>query len=66
MSAGMMMGNQAATRAANGVGFGDIVDAVIHAREGIIPVDAKFPLENYVRVLEETDEAKRAEFERNS
>lgn len=35
-------------------------DAVIKAKDGIIPVDAKFPLSNYQRLLEEEDEDKRA------
>ena len=42
---------------------GDRVDAVIKAPEGIIPIDAKFPLENYMRVLDATDEHERAGFE---
>ncbi len=43
---------------------GDIVDAAIMTKEGIIPVDAKFSLDNYVRLVEEKDEEKRAEFEK--
>jgi DNA recombination protein RmuC len=43
---------------------GETVDAVIMAREGLIPIDAKFPLDNYVRLLEETDEVRRVEHER--
>lgn len=35
---------------------GDAVDAVIRAKDGIIPVDAKFPLSNYQQIKEaETD-----------
>jgi DNA recombination protein RmuC len=42
---------------------GEAVDAVIKAPEGLIPVDAKFPLENYQAVIDETDPDKRAEYE---
>ena len=48
---------------------GDRVDAVIRLPEGLVPVDAKFPLENFRRVIEETDEkaqsAARREFVRD-
>lgn len=33
-----------------------IVDAVIHTKEGIIPVDAKYSLDNYQRLMNATDE----------
>jgi DNA recombination protein RmuC len=40
---------------------GDRVDAVIHLSEGLIPVDAKFPLENFKRMIAaEKDDDKRA------
>lgn len=42
---------------------GETVDAAIFVKEGIVPVDAKFPLENYIRLLDEKDDARRAEFE---
>ncbi|MEK7552093.1 MAG: DNA recombination protein RmuC [Patescibacteria group bacterium] len=42
---------------------GDIVDAAIMTPDGIIPVDAKFPLENYSRLRSETDETRRIEYE---
>ncbi len=38
---------------------GDIVDAVIHSKDGIIPVDAKFSLDNYNRIVNEDDEDKK-------
>jgi DNA recombination protein RmuC len=43
---------------------GETVDAVIKTKEGLIPIDAKFPLENYQRLIDEIDEAPRAEIER--
>ena len=41
-----------------------IADAVIFIRELVIPIDAKFSLENYNRMIEETDPAKREELEK--
>lgn len=35
---------------------GEKVDFAIKTRDGILPVDAKFPLENYMRLVEELDE----------
>ena len=43
---------------------GETVDAAIITKEGIIPVDAKFSLENYNRVINAIDEAQRAELEK--
>jgi len=43
---------------------GDTVDAAIFTKDGIIPVDAKFSLENYRNILEEKDEDRRAVLER--
>ncbi|MBT4153128.1 MAG: DNA recombination protein RmuC [Candidatus Magasanikbacteria bacterium] len=43
---------------------GDIVDAVIHMKDGIIPIDAKFPLDNYSRLVHETDNARKKELEK--
>ena len=40
-----------------------IADAIIRIREQIIPIDAKFSLENYNRMAEEHDADKRAELE---
>lgn len=42
---------------------GDTVDAAIFTKEGVIPVDAKFPLENYTRLHDEKDDARRTEYE---
>lgn len=43
---------------------GDTVDAVIHTKDGMIPVDAKFSLDNYRRLVDETDEVRRIELEK--
>lgn len=42
---------------------GDIVDAIILTKDGMIPVDAKFSLDNYRRLVDETDDARRDELE---
>lgn len=42
----------------------DAVDAAIITKEGIIPVDAKFSLDNYSRILVETDETRKGELEK--
>jgi DNA recombination protein RmuC len=42
----------------------DAVDAVIITKEGIIPVDAKFSLDNYNRVTQASDEKEREELEK--
>jgi DNA recombination protein RmuC len=42
---------------------GETVDAVIMTKDGMIPVDAKFSLDNYRRLVDETDEVRRAELE---
>lgn len=43
---------------------GDIVDAAIFTKDGIIPVDAKFSLDNYNRVVNENDPARREQYEK--
>lgn len=43
---------------------GETVDAVIFTKEGVIPVDAKFSLDNYNRVVNAIDDAQRGEMER--
>ncbi len=43
---------------------GDTVDAAIFTKDGIIPVDAKFSLENYQKLIDETDENRKATLER--
>ncbi|MBI5138340.1 MAG: DNA recombination protein RmuC [Candidatus Vogelbacteria bacterium] len=40
------------------------VDAVIVTKEGVIPVDAKFSLDNYNRVLQAVDDRQKEELER--
>jgi len=44
---------------------GDQVDAVIKTKEGIIPIDAKFSLDNYNRIVNETDDDKKAQLEKD-
>jgi len=43
---------------------GETVDAIIKTKEGMIPIDAKFPLDNYLRIIDETDDVRREEFEK--
>lgn len=43
---------------------GEVVDAAITTKEGIIPVDAKFSLDNYNRLSQEGDETRRGELEK--
>ncbi|MFA6422432.1 MAG: DNA recombination protein RmuC [Candidatus Buchananbacteria bacterium] len=43
---------------------GDIVDAVIKTKDGLIPVDAKFSLDNYNRVINEDNEEQRLVYEK--
>ncbi len=43
---------------------GDIVDAVLNTKEGLIPVDAKFSLDNYNRILEAVDDKQKEQLEK--
>jgi len=43
---------------------GDRVDAIVRIGDRIVPVDAKFPLENFQRLLQETDEGARRQARR--
>lgn len=43
---------------------GKIVDAVIFIKDKILPIDSKFSLENYNRILEEKDSARKEELEK--
>ncbi len=43
---------------------GQIVDAVIFIKDKIVPVDAKFSLENYNRILEEKDPVRKKQLEK--
>jgi DNA recombination protein RmuC len=42
---------------------GTIVDAAVITKDGIIPVDSKFSLENYNRILESTEKSDRERYE---
>lgn len=43
---------------------GEIVDAVLFIGDKIIPIDSKFSLENYNKIIEEKDPARREELEK--
>jgi len=43
---------------------GDVVDAAIFCKDGIIPVDSKFSLDNYNRLSQEKNAERRAELEK--
>lgn len=43
---------------------GDIVDAVIKTKDGLIPVDSKFSLDNYNRIVEAVDDAQKEKLEK--
>jgi len=43
---------------------GTIVDAVVHVKDKIIPIDSKFSLENYNRIVDERDPAIKEQLEK--
>ena len=43
---------------------GDTVDAIIETKDGVIPIDAKFSLDNYRRLVDATGETEKAELEK--
>lgn len=43
---------------------GDVVDAIVKTKDGLIPVDAKFSLDNYNRILEAIDDKQKAVLEK--
>jgi DNA recombination protein RmuC len=43
---------------------GETVDAVVMTKEGVIPVDAKFSLDNYQRLISAVDDRQREELEK--
>ena len=43
---------------------GEIVDAVIFVKDKIIPIDSKFSLENYNRIVDEKEPTRREELEK--
>lgn len=43
---------------------GEVVDAIITTKEGIIPIDAKFSLDNYQRLASAIDDRQREELEK--
>ena len=52
-------------RSQYGFADGEKVDVAIITPDGVIPVDAKFPLENYVRFIDETDEVRRENYRKD-
>ncbi len=43
---------------------GEKVDAVIKTSQGIIPIDSKFPIENFRRMIKENDEKEKEKFKK--
>ncbi len=44
---------------------GDIVDAIVKVKDKIVPIDSKFSLENYERILNCSDEKEREQLEKS-
>ncbi len=44
---------------------GEKVDFIVRTQEGLIPVDAKFPLENYMRLIDETDPERQEQYRKD-
>jgi DNA recombination protein RmuC len=44
---------------------GETVDAVVFIKDKIVPIDSKFSLENYNRIIEEKDEQRREELQKS-
>lgn len=44
---------------------GETVDAAVFTKDGIIPIDAKFSLENYTRIINESDPTKKISYEKD-
>lgn len=44
---------------------GEKVDFIIKTPEGLVPVDSKFPLENYIRLADELDEGRKEQYRRD-
>lgn len=38
---------------------GDVVDAVVHLREKLLPIDSKFPLDDFRKIVEQGEDARR-------
>lgn len=43
---------------------GEIVDAIVRVKDKIVPIDSKFSLDNYNRIIEATDESEKARLEK--
>ncbi|OGG57384.1 hypothetical protein A2853_02605 [Candidatus Kaiserbacteria bacterium RIFCSPHIGHO2_01_FULL_55_17] len=44
---------------------GEKVDFVVRTPNGLLPIDSKFPLENYLRLTDETDEIRKEQYKRD-
>ena len=44
---------------------GEKVDFIIRTPEGLVPVDAKFPLENYLRLVDELDDLRKEQYRKD-